>query len=247
MRIRRGKDRHPIRHGAAVAFGLFLLTSLNACLTTQADAPRDGFDRVSATRMFDAGFSYINDIYIEQPDLGALVMTGLNGLRRLEPGLAVVRSEDEKSRVMVMFEGRVAGSAVAGNDEAAIWAETAFNIVSAARGVSAPLRNATAEEIYEAVFNTISEQLDPYTRYTSADTAREERAQRDGFGGIGVVVAAHSDGALIEAVKAGLPAAKTGLQKGDRILPSVLNRLAASRSGESSAAFAARLANTLKC
>ena len=218
MRIRRGNDRHPIRYGAAVAFCLFLLTSLNACLTTQADAPRDDFDRVSATRMFDAGFSYINDIYIEQPDLGALVMTGLNGLRRLEPGLAVVRSEDEKSRVMVMFEGRVAGSAVAGNGEAAIWAETAFNIVSAARGVSAPLRNATAEEIYEAVFNTISEQLDPYTRYTSADTAREERAQREGFGGIGVVVAAHSDGALIEAVKAGEPAAKTGLQKGDRIL-----------------------------
>ena len=177
----------------------------------------------------------------------ALAATGLNGLRRLEPGLAVVRSEDEKSRVMVMFEGRVAGSAVAGNGEAAIWAETAFNIVSAARGVSAPLRNATAEEIYEAVFNTISEQLDPYTRYTSADTAREERAQREGFGGIGVVVAAHSDGALIEAVKAGEPAAKTGLQKGDRTFPSVLNRLAASQSSESSAAFAARLANTLKC
>ena len=115
MRIRRGKDRHPIRHGAAVAFCLFLLTSLNACLTTQADEPRDDFDRVSATQMFDAGFSYINDIYIEQPDLGALVMTGLNGLRRLEPGLAVVRSEDDKNRVMVMFEGRVAGSAVAGS------------------------------------------------------------------------------------------------------------------------------------
>ena len=42
--------------------------------------------------------------------------------------------------------------------------------------------------------------------------------ERRSFGGIGVVVAAHSDGALIEAVKAGEPAAKTGLQKGDRIL-----------------------------
>jgi len=218
MSISRGSDQNRPRRGALVVLCLFALTSLNACLTTQADERRDDFDRIAAIKMFDAGFSYINDIYIEQPDLSALVMTGLNGLRRFEPGLAVVRAEDDKDRVMVMFEGRVAGKAAAGKDNAAAWATAAFEIVRSARAASEPLRAVTAEEIYEAVFDTISKQLDPYTRYTSAESAREERAQREGFGGIGIVVAAHSDGALVEAVKPGQPAARAGLKKGDRIL-----------------------------
>ena len=98
MSIRLGIYQNLIRHGTTVALCLFLLTGLSACLTSQADGHTDNFDNLAATKMFNVAFSYINDIYIEQPNIGALVMAGLNGLRRFEPGLAVVRAEDHKSK-----------------------------------------------------------------------------------------------------------------------------------------------------
>ena len=218
MSIRLGIYQNLIRHGTTVALCLFLLTGLSACLTSQADGHTDNFDNLAATKMFNVAFSYINDIYIEQPNIGALVMAGLNGLRRFEPGLAVVHAEDHKEQVMFLFEGRVAGTAISGKDDPAAWALTASKIVKSARSVSEPLRKATPEEIYEAIFDTISKQLDPYTRYTPADSARKERAKREGFGGIGIIVTAHSDGALVDSVEADRPAAKAGLKKGDRII-----------------------------
>ena len=218
MSIRLGIYQNLTRYGTAAILCFFLLSGLSGCLTSQADGGTDNFDNLTATKMFNVAFSYIKDMYIERPNLGELVMTGLNGLRRLEPGLAVVQAEEQKEQVLVMFEGRVAGTAISGKEDAAAWALTAIEIVKSARSVSKALRKATPEDIYEAVFDTISKQLDPYTRYTSADSARKERAKREGFGGIGIIVSAHSDGALVDSVKAGRPAAKAGLKKGDRII-----------------------------
>ncbi|MBO89612.1 MAG: peptidase [Rickettsiales bacterium] len=218
MSVRPGKYQNLIRYGAAAVLYLLILTNLSACLTLQADQHSDDLDGHAATKMFNVALSYINDVYIEQLNLGDLVMTGLNGLRRLEPGLAVVRAEDHKNQVIVLFDGQVAGRALSGKENPAAWAVTAIKIIRSARSVSETLRKASTEDIYEAVFDTISQQLDPYTRYNTANSALKERAKREGFGGIGILVSPHADGALVDSVEKGRPAAKAGLKKGDRII-----------------------------
>jgi len=48
------------------------------------------------------------------------------------------------------------------------------------------MRRASAEKIYEAVFDGILSNLDIYSRYAGSKEAKKNRAKRSGFGGIGV-------------------------------------------------------------
>ncbi len=60
--------------------------------------------------------------------------------------------------------------------------------------------------------------LDPFSRYASADRARDNRANRDGFGGIGVTLSVDETGIVVATVMPGTPAEAQGLRVGDRIM-----------------------------
>ena len=176
----------------------------------------DRFETTAAIEVFDAGFAYIQDIYINKADIGELVLIGLNGLRQIEPALAAVKN-DTGDEISLLIDGRIAAKVKATNS-AAEWAMAVVHLVESGRASSTALNAATAERIYASIFDTMADQLDSYTRYSSAEAAREERAKRDGFGGIGASVEAHTDGALISKIKPGQPADLAGLMTGDRIV-----------------------------
>src|SRR3546814_8505347 len=84
--------------------------------------------------------------------------------------------------------------------------------------MSANLGSAPSEKIYAAVFNGFARQLDRFSRYAGIEAATENRASRQGFGGIGISVEMEEQGARTTTVQPGTPAAKAGLRVGDRIV-----------------------------
>lgn len=218
MQRRQQRQGRPAFGKAAVYLSLLLVLIASGCTRALVAEDENRFNRAKAAKVLDAGFTYIQDIYIDKPDIGNLAMTGLNGLRRIEPAFAVVRGEDKKT-LSLLVDGKTEHTAqLSPSDDAADWAKLATRVIEVARKSSPILRKASAEQIYAAIFENMSHQLDDYTRYSTAEAAREERAKRDGFGGIGAAIGAHADGAVIESVKAGQPAADAGLLAGDRIL-----------------------------
>src|SRR3546814_12400753 len=85
--------------------------------------------------------------------------------------------------------------------------------------MSANLGSAPSEKIYAAVFNGFARQLDRFSRYAGIEAATENRASRQGFGGIGIPVEMEEQGARPTTLQPGTPAAKAGLRVGDRIVP----------------------------
>ncbi len=87
-----------------------------------------------------------------------------------------------------------------------------------ARAHSADIRAASAERIYEAIFDGALSDLDIFSRYAGQAEATRNRARRDGFGGIGIRFRLEDGNAVITNVIAGTPAANSGLATGDHII-----------------------------
>jgi carboxyl-terminal processing protease len=211
MRRRSGARRSiPARIFASVA----TITLLLGCTASEADRPI--FGDLNSQRMLQVGLSDIQQIYIEEPLVADLAVAGLKGLQRIEPELDVER---EKDIVKISLRHSEAGFAKAPqSDDAYAWATTVTQLLNDGRKISGRLGKARPEDIYTALFESLASKLDPYSRYSGAGEARESRASRDGFGGIGVTIIPHQEGVEVTDVTAGLPAEKAGLNRGDLIL-----------------------------
>ena len=210
---------------------LLLVTSCGGVrpASTATLAPED------ATRMFAAGYSNIGEMYIEQVDLGELTNAGLSNLTKLDPQLTITRTGHH-------IDLAVAGAPAGGFDEpqtrdAKEWAAVTAGALSLARSSSPALSKDTPEQVYKTVFDGMLGKLDRFSRYSTPDTAREHRAAREGFGGIGVRVALEEGGARVSSVMESGPGGKAGLKPDDVIthidgeivqgleLPTIIQRL----------------------
>ena len=80
------------------------------------------------------------------------------------------------------------------------------------------MAKADSEVIYKAVINGMLARLnDPFSRYAGRDQAAENRASREGFGGIGVYVSVDNGMVRILSVQHYLPAERAGLRPDDVI------------------------------
>lgn len=171
---------------------------------------------MNSQRMLQVGLSDIQQIYIKNTHVADLAVAGLKGLRRIEPDFNVERENDV---VKISLHNAAAGSVKAPkSNDAYAWASTVAKLLKDGRKVSGRLGKARPEDIYTAVFQSVASKLDPYSRYSGAGEAREDRANRDGFGGIGVTIVPNPDGVEVTRVTPGLPAEKAGLHRGDLIL-----------------------------
>src|SRR3546814_17363439 len=74
-------------------------------------------------------------------------------------------------------------------DQATRWGVLTAGALGAARAASPAVAAADNEEIYQTMFDGVVDRLDDFSRYSSAADAAENRATREGFGGIGVRIA----------------------------------------------------------
>jgi carboxyl-terminal processing protease len=168
-----------------------------------------------ATRMFAAGYSNIDDMYINQVDLNELAVAGLSNLTKLDPDLTIHQTG---RHVDIEVAGHPAGGFDSPESRSVQeWAAVTAGAISLARTASSQLADDDPDAVYKAVFDGMLGKLDRFSRYSTPESAREHRAAREGFGGIGVRVAIEGDGVRVSSVMGDGPGGRAGLSPNDFI------------------------------
>ncbi|HEY0836469.1 MAG TPA: S41 family peptidase [Azospirillum sp.] len=167
-------------------------------------------------QVFTVGYGRIADAYLQPVNMQQLGLSGLKGLATIDPAITV---ETAGKTVRVYVSDKLAaqyGTPPAG--DAAAWAALTAHAVEKARLHSAPLRASTTDGVYQAVFDAVTADLDGYSRYAAPQRATTERAQREGYGGIGLSLETQSGRHIIRDVQARGPAERAGVRDGDLLV-----------------------------
>ncbi len=178
-----------------------------------AGAGQAGFDG----DVFLVGYQRIRDVYLHPVDFHQLSVDGLAGLRTIDEGLFF----DSHADLLHVsgLTGDIETYALPNRQDAQQWAYLVSSIISDLRAVSPDMADASDEDIYEAVFNGILADLDEFSRYVGPSNAANERANRDGYGGIGIVLDLDDLGQpQVREVFSGGPAEDAGIPAKSRIL-----------------------------
>jgi len=197
------------------SFSVALVLVLSACALHPVEEISPHFTERYATLVFSAGYVYISDRFIDDINIGNLTVSGLEGLTAIDPQLNVSRNGNY---VDLSVDGSFLGSIPAPDDhDAKAWADLTVKIIKNGRIASKLLLESTAEDIYSSIFQSMVAELDGFSRYASATDARHSRANRDGFGGIGVQLLVDAGEVRVLSVIPDTPAEEMGLQDNDSI------------------------------
>lgn len=194
---------------------LTLLGAALAACTTGQPSDRDFAGRM--TLLLQAVYTETAEVHIDPPDLAAFTLAGLRGLKGLDPSIRV----DITDHVVTV---QADGEAIVETDlpdietSPADWGRFASEIVVTAHTEATLLETAAEADVQEHFIDSALRTLDRYSRYANPVDAADLKAERDGFGGIGVDLESHPEGARIDRVELGKPADEAGLQSGDRIV-----------------------------
>lgn len=197
-----------------LSLGVAAITALGGCASWRETAV-DTFPAQAVTETLSVGYGSIAEKYIDSVVVGDLAVEGMRGLGVIDPALTVRRDADQV--ILIHDAGEVARFAAPSDDDAGGWADLTVRLSQAARDVSKELHDASVEQVYQAVFDAALSQLDPFSRYAGRDEARRNRANRDGFGGIGIRFPIRDGEVRITEVMEGTPAESAGLRVGDKI------------------------------
>jgi len=197
---------------------LIVLVSLIAVACAPQRPPPmsdDGYPLPAAREVFTSGFASIKERYIEVANPGQFAMEGLHGLGSIDPAVTI---ESDGRDVVVKISGSIAGRFPAPDlEDNDGWADLTVQITALGRQYSAEMKKASAEKIYESIFDGILSNLDIYSRYAGSSEARKNRAKRSGFGGIGVRFKIVKNLPQVTFVMPDTPAHKARIKMGDRI------------------------------
>lgn len=165
-------------------------------------------------QVFAIGYGRIAEAYLSPVDFGRLGVDGLKGLAGIDSD---IEAELTGKVVRVYAAGTLTGEYTAPAD-AGGWAALTTKAVDRARSFSVQLRDAPAERIYQAIFDSVTADLDGYSRYTGVQRATNERAQRDGYGGVGITLDFVNGRPVVRDLIGRGPAERAGLKAGDRLV-----------------------------
>ena len=198
-----------IRAGRRHLGGAVLLLSLMSACASSLDthtAHMDRFGHDPAGMLFTDTFREIREFYLVPISSETLALAGLAKLDQADGTFAVA----EIDHTVVFFDRDVAIEHLGAPDpdDADGWAAVVSTALADARQHAPDLAGASNEVLYQKIFDGILPKLDRFTRYAGADAARDQRASRDGFGGIGITLD-YSDGRpRVSTVSPDTPAAK---------------------------------------
>jgi carboxyl-terminal processing protease len=196
---------------ALILTAALLAAGCAGSVSPHAQGPDD-----QAARVFNDGYDYIHDRYIRAIATEDFAMNGLKGLSDIDPTIAVARSS---GRIVVLSNGGlIAEFDKPQPHDTRGWAKVTVGAIRAAQAAGGKLKAASDEAIYKAVFDKALEQLDRYSRYASAEEARENRASREGFSGIGVHIQMVDDKLKVISVIPETPAERAGLKRDDTMI-----------------------------
>jgi carboxyl-terminal processing protease len=178
--------------------------------------PDPGLDNPQTERVLTFGYDAIKDRYLTDVTMASVAFEGMRGLSTIDPAISVEQSAPR--RILLKYQDKKVGEYVTpANDDPQAWAGLVMTVARNAAKVSPDLLEAGTEKLYEAVFDATLAKLDIFSRYAGATEARDHRASRNGFGGIGVRYEPHDDEITLTEVMPETPAAEAHLEIGDRI------------------------------
>jgi carboxyl-terminal processing protease len=191
-----------------------LLLALAACASSGTLNPTEESRQLDHD-MFVTGFEDIDEIYITRPNLAAMALASVQQLSTLDPAVAARREGDT---IELLVNNRpVENIGVTDSMDARHWGEVTADLLGQARDDSPKVAALPSEKIYEAMFSGVISKLDQFSRYASASNAIENRAQRDGFGGIGVTISVEDGKVRVISVLHYTPADRLGVRADDVI------------------------------
>ena len=210
----RGVNAVSLRPAAAPsrAWGLVFLVGLAACAERQA-LPND-----PTGRLFARGLDEITDLYIAPVSSRQLVLGGAARLSRLDDKFSVSETPDRTYLVLTYAGNEIASHPIPSHDDPHDWGALMGQLVASAKAASPSVAALPEDQIDKALFDGITAGLDRFSRYSSPDVARDQRAARDGFGGIGVTLDTSKQEFRITAVTPHSPADLAGIKPDDRLV-----------------------------
>jgi carboxyl-terminal processing protease len=190
------------------------MVTLAACAGSAAQPPA-AQSSTSEKRLFVEANQSILDYHIRKAQPEQLTIDGLAKLTTIDPQLTLERTPNTLTLKVGDQQRRFQTPAAS---EFADWGALSAKIIAAARQMSPKVAAVPPDQLDETVIDGTLAVLDPYSRYVRPSVAREHRATRDGFGGIGVTLDIHESDVRIAGVMPDTPAATAGLLAGDRIV-----------------------------
>jgi carboxyl-terminal processing protease len=206
-------NSHNRSHGKQRLGALLLAFTLAGCSVGAGFGDSDAYD--GPRDMFVSGYEKIEAVYIQEVKLSDLTVAGLTQVASLDPTLAVSREPDAVA-LKVAGKNRATFTAPAEGD-ADGWGNLTADVLAAARAASPQLKAKPNEDIYDAFFTGAMTKLDGFSRYSTAAEAAENRATREGFGGIGIRVAVENNAVRVISVMNYTPSQRSGLKADDII------------------------------
>jgi carboxyl-terminal processing protease len=195
---------------------MVVATALLACCAQTQPLPAD-----RAGRLFARGLDEIREFYIEPTSDRLLALGGAQRLSILDPGFTVAENPGAQSRaeIVLAYGGReVAVEPEPAENDPHAWGALLGRLVAGARAVSPSFASLSDDRVETVVFNGITAGLDRFSRYAPPDVARDERALRDGFGGVGMTVEKMSGAFRVASITPGGPAELGGIRVDDQIV-----------------------------
>ncbi len=192
----------------AIAFGFLAVSSCGSL-----DRPDTGPDQSGA--VLKSAFRNLDSRYAVDPKLDRLAVVGLSGVAAADPLASVRRAGD---RILVSYSDTDIGEWTAPEPhDYDGWALLVDGVLNRLRGASQGLRETGKERVLEIFLDSGLAELDRYTRYATPDQARNTRARREGFGGIGITIRYADGHTTVSTVYQDTPASKAGMLPGDEI------------------------------
>jgi carboxyl-terminal processing protease len=194
----------------------FSLVFVLAACTMHQSLPDD-----PTARLFARGLDEISDLYISPVSSRKLILAAAARFSRLDNKLAVTESPGSEggTQVAVNYDGRQAATfATPTGDDPHAWGELMGRLVASARATSPILGALSEDQIDKVVFDGITSALDRFSRYAPPEIARDQRAVRDGFGGVGVTLDVSGEEFRITQVTSGGPADRAGIRADDKLV-----------------------------
>src|SRR5262249_17175342 len=167
-----------------LAFGAAALLALAAC--GASSGPDQQTSHINARDLFTEGYDKISYYYIEPTNPERLGLAGLNKLASLDSSIGIER---QGVTIVLTQNGVPIGRYDAPEaGDASGWGGVTASALEAARRASPKIASTSEGQLDKIVFDGAVGTLDRFSRYATPDAAREQRAERNGFDGIGVTL-----------------------------------------------------------
>jgi len=205
-----------------IAATAFCILGVAACASGAPQTNRrtqsivvDGLDIGMMAYVVKHGFTEVRDRAYEEPSLDTLFMHALRGLAVMDADVGVMEREGQ---LFLTYAGApLPPTAMPAHDNIDEWTKTTLSTILTFRSLSVPMKAATSEDFYKAIFPPALKVLDPYSRYAGRDEAIRSRLVRDGIIGLGIRVVPAKSGVSIQSMVNNGPGEQAGLKLEDVI------------------------------